>query len=152
MATRVVHDLLPWFGFAGRGLLLGAGFTAGFLLVFGAGWPWLHASTEVRSDAQRRAAQVSRREIEVGPVRVHRGALLWFSATLTNRGSQTAHRIHYQARFHRDGTVVDICDAGSEEMLHAGQTRLVEFGCGRPGEPVAEHDGFEVVVLATDWL
>lgn len=152
VATGFAGGARAWLGFAGRGVLLGIGGTAGFLLVFAIGWPWLRAATEVRIDAQQRAARLSPRDIEVGPVRLQRHRLLWFSGTLTNRGSQTARRIDYEVRFRRGGAVVDVCAAGSEERLEPGRTRWFEVGCGPPGAPVAEHDDFEVVVLATDSL
>jgi len=136
----------------GRGLVLGVGFTAGFLLVFGAAWPSVSASTRERTNALVVAARVPTSDIVVADI-VRRPTPRGFAifGSLTNRGDKVARRVEFEIRLSRAGEVVDVCASHFEDMVMPGTTRYILLSCGAEDSPPMEHDGFDLAVTSTDW-
>lgn len=134
-----------------RGLLVGTGFAVGFLVVVGACWPTVYASTRQRGEARLRAARVPVAAVELaGIVRREREHGDVYFGSLTNHGNRVARRIQLEARLRHGDEVVDTCH-GFEDAVEPGETRYFQIHCGSQSAPLPAHDGFDVVVTSTDW-
>ena len=136
---------------AGRGFLLGVGFSVALGTAYYVMWHWtMHRMTEQTESigSTLYGHDLAKDIVLSGVEEIKHDGTTAIVGTATNSGKKPARGIHIQANLFNHGKFVDQYSTYLTGALEAGKSQYFKISCGCKDTPPAEHDSYKLEVLS----